>query len=451
MIQKNIIGKFKDKLVGVDYVLILINAKELSDYLRKSYSSAGINIDDYNDDKNSTRSMYSSEKKEQEQIESNPPIEIYEYQNFFLLQKETEEYILLDGFRRLLWYNAPDHDVLVRIYQEKNLTSENILTLMIHLNHFKFYGGGAYLERGFSLLLKSVFHLDIFKYKEAFDAYLSSDKIKNDYGGSFGNTRNKKINTVKNRIINEFFVSDIKFIQDVNDAGYMVNTMFGAFVYNQRLSQKNKFDADKFISLLKEINLLNPLIEKYHKVGTSTSAKSIDVVNTIMDFYSKTFISMMGGEVEKTYAEKVQECKDLVTKLKKDKSLIKITGNQKYWVIDNELKNRMIIKKEKVRFVCVVFPMDGSSFDYDNKPLSEIPYGILNKEIVYLNQTTHLIKTSEHYGFINDEGIKYELSHNSHGYYGTGKKFVYISRSGMGRGRQTVELFAELSQSIFDK
>jgi hypothetical protein len=444
-----IIGKFKDVLVGAEYDLVSMKAQHISSYLKGLYSSMNINIDDYNEAKNQT--VYLSDKKEYEIIEANPPIEIYEYQNFFLLQKKTGEYILLDGFRRLLWYNAPDHDILVRVYQEEDLTSEKILTLMIHLNHFKFYGGGAYLERGFSLLLKTIFNLDIFKYKTAFDAYLSSDKIKNDYSGDFGNTNNKKLNSVKERIINKHFVSDVKFIQEINDAGYMVNKMFGAFVYQQRLKTDAEFDSKNFISILKEIKLLSPLIEKYNKVGTNNSADSQKVVNTIMDFYSQSFISMLGGSVEKTYAEKVQECKDLVAKLKKDKILIKITGNSKYWLIDSALRERLVVKKEKVRFVCVVFPTEGVMKDYDNNVISEIPYGILNKEIVFLKQTTHLMSVSDHYGFVYDNGAKYIFQHNYKS-YGSGKKFTYVSDTRFsGRSSQTVELFAELPQSIFDK
>jgi hypothetical protein len=449
MIAQNIIGKFKDNLVDAEYELVSVNAQDLSGYLRNFYLSEDINIDDYNEAKN--QKNHFSDKKEQEITEVNPPIEIYEYQNFFLLQKKLGEYILLDGFRRLLWYNAPDHDILVRVYQEEDLTSEKILTLMIHLNHFKFYGGGAYLERGFSLLLKTVFNLDIFKYKDAFDAYLSSNQIKNDYSGDFGKTNNKKLNSVKERIINKHFISDTKFIQEINDAGYMVNKMFGAFVYQQRLITDVEFDSKKFISILKDIKLLNPLIEKYNKVGTNHSADSQKVVNTIMDFYSQSFISMLGGVVEKTYAEKVQECKDLVTKLKKDKTLLKVTGNPKWYKIDAALRERMVVNKEKVRFVCVVFPTETNMYDYDNKVIPELPYGILNKEIVFFKQTIHLMAVSEHYGFVHDNGAKYTFHHNYKS-YGSGKRYTYISDDRFsGRSRQTVELFAELPQSIFEK
>jgi hypothetical protein len=452
MIQTNIIGKFNDNLVNTEYELTLINAKDLSEYLRSSYELDGINIDQYNEEKISPpRKISSYEKTENENIEKNPPLEIYEYQNFFLLQKKSGEYILLDGFRRLLWYEAPDHEILVRIYQEEDLTNEKILILMIHLNHFKFYGGGDYIERGFSLLLKSVFNLDIFKYKKAFDAYLSSDKIVNDYGGEYSNNRNKKISTVKNRIINNFFVSDIKFIQDVNEAGFMVNKMFGAFIYNQRINSDKEFNTKLFIEKLNENVVLTPLFEKYKNVGTNNSAKSIEVVNQIMEFYKQFFNFMLGGENFQTYAEKLKECKDLVADLRKDKSLIKLTGNSKYWVVSRELFDRIIVKKEKVRFVCVVFPKEKSTSSWDNEKHTEIKHGLLEKEIIYLKSSTQNMSKSDYYGFKTEEGETFIFGYNYSGYNNVGKQFTYIKNYKMGGDIQKVELFAELPQSILYK
>lgn len=449
MVLTDIIGTFKDTLVDANYELVKVNAKDLSAYLRNSYTSDDINIDDYNADKNYTG--YSSEKEENNKLEYNPPIEIYEYQNFFLLQKELGDYILLDGFRRLLWYEAPDHDILVRVYQEEDLSNVKILTLMIHLNHFKFYGGGAYLERGFSLLLKSIFNLDIFKYKEAFDAYLSSDKISNDYSGDYGNTSNRKLDRVKNRIINEFFISDIKFIQDVNDAGFMVNKMFGAFIYKQRQTSDKSFDTKLFIDKLNENSVLTPLFEKYKNVGTNHSAKSIEVVNQIMEFYKQAFNFMLGVEVVQTYAEKMKYCKDLVADLKKDKSLIKITGNSKHWVISREMYDRLAVKKEKIRFVCVVFPKEKTDYDWNNKKQTEIKHGILDSEIIYLNSSKNSMSKSDYYGFKTEDGETFKIGHNYSGYHNTGKQFTYIESRNLGGGSQKIELFAELPKDIFDK
>jgi hypothetical protein len=171
MIFQNL-GKHKDTVIGADYELQLVSsALQLSEQLKKTYKSIGIDFRAFNTDSDGG------------DVSKNPPTEIYEYQNFFLLKKENGDTVLLDGFRRLLWYNAPNTPILVRTYKESDLSQSQILSLLINLNHFKFFSSSSYQERGFGLLLKTVFDIDITKFRDAFDAYLSSDSIKNSYTG----------------------------------------------------------------------------------------------------------------------------------------------------------------------------------------------------------------------------------------------------------------------------
>lgn len=444
----NIIGKYEDTLIKANYELAICNANILSSYLKNLYHSLNINIDDHNGD---LKEKYFSFETEQKIISDNPPTEIYEYQNFFLLQKKSGEYILLDGFRRLLWYNAPSTPVFVRIYQEEDLTNENILMLLVYLNHFKFFGGGQYLERGFSLLMKTVFDLNIFNYKTTFNGYLAHKEIKHTYSLEKSNGL-KHNSTIKERILNPFFVSDMKFIQKIHEAGLMVNSFFGALVYKKRTENNIDFNADLFINFLNNNDVFKSLMVKYNKVGTTQSAESMKVINQIMEFYEQAFITILGGNVEKSYAEKVQECKDIVAKLKKDKNLIKLTGNTKYWKIEAELEKRIIKNKEKVRFVCVILPTQTKSFSdtFSKEEIKYLDYGILDVNIVYLNTTQHLMVITNHYGFvINDK--TYTIAHNYGGYYGRGKSFTHITTQNHGGRSQDIELFAELPKSILEK
>ena len=126
------IGSFKDELINCDYDLHLIDAKDLSDNLKAYYKSKDIDYNAFNSD---LKEAYSHDLKEMEEFSKNPHKEIYEYQNFFLMENDNHDYILLDGFRRLLWYDAPSTPVFVRIYKQKDLSNQSILTLLVYLNH----------------------------------------------------------------------------------------------------------------------------------------------------------------------------------------------------------------------------------------------------------------------------------------------------------------------------
>ena len=359
------LGIYKDTVIGADYKLqILDSAKDLSDSLKKTYKSMKIDFSSFNT---------SSDGSE---VAENPPAEIYEYQNFFLLEREDGKTVLLDGFRRLLWYNSPNSPILVRTYKQEDLSSSQILTLLVNLNHFKFYSKSSYQERGFSLLLKTVFDIDITKFREAFNAYLSSDDTKNSYSHYSNKTSTQKLETIKDRILNEDFVSDMKFLAKLQEEKCMVNSFFGALLFQKRKNKKGAFDTDKFLELHKSDKVLADLMEKFKKAGTNTSAKSQDAVNQIQQVYDKFFTLMEGGTVEKTYAEKVQECKEIREKLNKDKGLTKLTGHKEIYKVERAMWARIKAGKE-MKFKCIVLPKDSeiSGYSYGNKHIP-LDYGL---------------------------------------------------------------------------
>ena len=282
-------------------------------------------------------------------------MEIYEYQNFFLLKKHDGEMVLLDGFRRLIWYNAPNMVVNVRVYRQDELTDSQILELLVNLNHFKFYGGGSYQDRGFALLLRVIFNLNIYKYRDAFDGYLFRNKTKSDYGGY------EKADGVeiKSRIVNPMFVSDVTFMEElVDSACTMVNKFFGTLLYQYRISNPEKvFSSAEFLRLQSANKVIIPLIGKYEAVGDCRSSKSMEIVNQIMEIYENIFSVMVGGEVEKSYAELYKECKDLSSEIAKDKKYTKLTGSTITYVIENIMRE-MLKNEVPLSFKCVVYPVD---------------------------------------------------------------------------------------------
>lgn len=430
------LGIYTDNILGCSYSLNLVaSAKELSDELKSVLVKNNIDYKKYN--------RYTEDSFEKDKSVKTPPKEIYEYQNFFVLQRTNGDLILLDGFRRLLWYTPPSAPIIVRYYLESELTNQQILTLLVNLNHFKFFANNqSYYERGFSLLLKTVFDVDVTKFTSSFDAYLSRSETKSGYS-DFGTLSGQEKNVeIKDRITNEFFVSDVKFLQRLKATGYLCDKYFGALLYELRSESKKEFDMEMFISMIKENNVLVELMEKYKKIGTEHSSKSIELVNKIIDMYRNIFTLMEGGSVEQSFAEKQKECKNLVEKLKKDKSLVKMTGSASIHDIEHMIEARLK-KKEDLEFVCVVHPRDESgkysNFDED---FIKVPHGLL--------EGVKFMKfTPKHLGMGAMEmniGIKVgkfdcPIWHNYGGYSSYGKKYTRLR---MPRGEYDVDLFVKM-------
>ena len=421
------LGVQTDTILDVKYGLGKVeSAKELADKLKSILKKNNINYADYNGDGDDGTSK-------------NPPTEIYEYQNFFVLQRKNGDLVLLDGFRRLLWYNAPSTPILVRIYNESELTDQQILTLLVNLNHFKFFSDQHYHERGFSLLLKTVFDIDIMKMKSTFDAYLSSDETKNSYSSYGRLTKQSKNEEIKRRIVNKFFISDLRFLQALQNERFLSDQYMGALVYEMRKKSDTAFDSDKFIALVKDNKVLLDLMDKYKKVGTDHSSKSQEVVNKIIEMYRNIFTIMEGGEVQKSFAEQQTDAKAIVEKFKKDKGLVKMTGSQQITDIERAI-NKLLKEGKELEFVCVVHPYKHSNGW--QKPTRTLPYGILEGVKVLGYEKKHLDFTGNlHFviGFEQD-GEQFKISHN----YGSGAKKYTTLNMGYQNPNYDVDLFVRM-------
>ena len=324
--KSEFITAFKDNILGVNYSLNTANASELSQELKGNLTKLGINFEKYNSDlANGDR----WDKAEMKKSAANPPKEIYEYQNFFLLERTDGKTVLVDGFRRLLWYKAPDMPVLYRLYSQKDLTDQKLLQLLVHLNHTKFFGGiGDYFDRGFALSFKVCFDLDILKFATAFKAYLQSDELSRGY--SIDQIRGTEQNAeVISRILSPKFLDDMRFIQALVGKGVMLNSNFSALVWKTRKENpKVDFSADFFVRSCKENKHIAPLYEKFVKAGDTTSDASQKAINLLIELYSNIFLAMVGKEVPKSYLQLTEEANQLVAKIKKDKSLGCLTNNK---------------------------------------------------------------------------------------------------------------------------
>lgn len=428
-----------DTYLNAAYTQTTINAKVLSDALKQNLINKGINYNDY---------VISGWRKEV--IDT----EVYEYQNFFILNTGTD-YLLLDGFRRLLWSEPPNHSINVRIYDRSELSDIQIIQLLIYLNHFKFYGSaGYYYDRGFALALKTIFGLDIPKYYKVFNGYLTLSETKKSYSTESISSDEQNSN-VKERMLNPFFVSDMRFLQYLVGTGVMMNDIMGVLIYKFRVENPTfELDPVDFLNTVNNNKFIVELQKKYLKAGDGGGADSQKVINQLVPLYQAILDSYVGKEIELTYTEKLAITKNIVAKLKKDKSLVKLTGSQKSWVLNKILTNRLE-NNVPIKFVCVVHPLsdDLSGFSsYRNNDRVIIPHGILEEEIKFIKINRRLMGWMDlYFGFRTKDGVEMRIGHNYGDRYGTGKKYTTISGGGTPQTTYTIDLFADITQEEIEE
>lgn len=419
----NVLHKGIDQIYNKEYLLVKINAIELSDYLKN-------NITDIND--------YIINNKFNIVNFSNLN-EIYEYQNFFLLKK-SDEYILLDGFRRLLVFTVPNIDINVRIYNYDDFNSKELLNLLINLNHTKFIGGlGFYYDRGVCLALDKLFGINISKYHQVLDGYLRYDDIKRSYLKNDSDN-----NLLFERLLNDMFISDMEFIQSLyKENNVFLNDIFGVLIYNFRKENGNKILNHKdFIELIKNNESLIDLHDKVKKYGDDNSAKSIEVINKLTESYKKVFDILSGKKVELTFNEKIIEYKKELDIFKKNKDYIKLTKNR-----DTFIAERIIFENYKKgisnKFKLFVQPL--------KEDLYNVGYGLVEHEIEVVPNENKSFRNTEDfniYVIIGDSKVKIR-----HGYSNYGRGQTYIEFYLWGETKHNIsykiDLFVNISQKEF--
>jgi hypothetical protein len=414
-----------DQIYGKPYKMCIINAIELSDYLKS-------NIDDIND--YIIRGNY---------INSSPGDfkEIYEYQNFFLIKKDNE-YILLDGFRRLLVFDVPNININVRIYDYNDFNNKEILNLLINLNQTKFITNlGFYYDRGVCLAFDKLFGIKIKKFYNALDGYLRHREIKRSYSINSANNE-----LLIDRILNNMFILDMKFIQTISEnTDVLINDIFGVLVYNFRLDNPNKLlSVNDFITLIKNDESINELDIKVKKYGDDGSAKSQDVVNKLTESYNKIFNILSGNEVELTYNEKIIEFKKELELFKKNKNYIKLTKNRDCFIAERIILENF--KKNKPNnYKLFVHPVKKDDY--------RIGYGLTDYKIELVpneSKKMHNYQDFDLYIILEDEKVKIR-----HGYSNYGRGQTYLTFSLFGKSLHNIhydiELFVDIPQKEFKR
>lgn len=386
-----------DDVLDVMYDNVKVEALSLRKYLINDLTKRGIDYKKFS--KGSGGSAHSVE---------NPPKEIYEYQNFFLLKRKDGTYTLLDGFRRLLWYNTPKCFINVRIYDENNLSDHQIMKLLVYFNHLKFYGSiGKYYDRGFALAMRTIFDLNILKYDKVFESYLSRTETVKKYWTD-GVVEDLQIERVKERMLNPFFVSDMKFIEALSSTPVMMNDVFGALVFKYRTDFPDKeFDFGFFMEKVNENKLIKDLHDKFAKNGDGNGARQQDYINELVKFYSNIFNEMFGLEVTKTYTEILTETKAMTAEMKKDKNFMKLSGCQKTYLIDMIFKKR-VKEGTPINFKGVVHPIKESPYGWNNKTTVFLKPGIIEEEIKITKINKQLFNQKIELGFVY-EGVNFTI------------------------------------------
>jgi hypothetical protein len=383
-----------DNVIDVMYENYKADALELKNYLINSLVENEIDYKEFNKNAGSEPSVI-----------ENPPTEIYEYQLFFLLRRKDNSYVLLDGFRRLLWYNTPKCFINVRVYDENELTDHKIMKLLVYFNHLKFYGTiGKYYDRGYALAMRTIFDLNILSYDKVFDSYLSTNDTTKKYWTDRV-TSTVKIERVKERMLNPFFVSDMKFIEAISKTSVMMNDVFGALVFEYRTKFMDKeFDINFFIEKINENKFIKELHDKFEKNGDGNGAKQQEIINQLIKLYTNIFNEMFGLETIKTYTEILAETKAMVVEMKKDKSYMKLSGYQKSYLVEMIFRKR-INEKKPIVFKGIVHPLKDDNYNSREYTLFLKP-GIIEEEIKITKVINKMFNSRIEIGFTK-EGVLY--------------------------------------------
>lgn len=382
----------KDNILGVDYELQSWNAILLSEMLKQTLKQK-YNI--------SVLKEFSKESSVDNVSEDHP--EIYEYQNFFLLRRVDGSFLLLDGFRRLLLYNnLPDINVNVRVYDEASISQEQLITLMLMLNHTKFFGGiGKYYDKGFNLLFSILFGFNINDFSEVFEGYVifKDKKIERFSYGAISETQKNKI--IKERLIQPKTIEDLQALYKLFLSKPCINmfNQFGTLLYEYRVKYPEMvFDVDTFIELTSSED-----IKKLEKdcPNPKWGSREASHVKKLMEFYTKAFSKMLGEEVSETFVESQNRVKVLKVNLKKNKDLVLYSNKLKH-DIKKKLDGFVFNKKNSFHLKVIIHPQ----LDSNNVKPDIYENFVINRMIL----SSHLLALRIKYEIISEDGtIKIDL------------------------------------------
>lgn len=417
--------KLIDNIIQVPYTLITFSAAQLSTMLKVTLIEK-YGIFDFK--------SFSRESSEDNVKDRFP--EIYEYQNFFIMRRNDESFLLLDGFRRLLLYkDLPTFDITVRVYEESDLPQEKLLKLMLMLNHTKFVGGnGRYYDKGFNQLLYIMYGFKPNEMEKLFEGYITQEEetVEGSYYSSYGENADKLVNSHE-RLVHPKAIEDLQFLYALSKARPVTNGLkfLGTVIYNTRLRNPEiKFDLNQFLSLTD-----NAVVKKLEGSGPSThGAREVATLKKLMEMYVNAIKTMCGEEIEETFAEAIERFKSLKADLKKKNKNLILLGSRNSWQQKDAIVKYLLDNKKSPKIYTLVKPM----LDYD--PL--LKTGLY--EEFYINSlriSSHLMSTNYYYSF-EFNGEKYHVDSGFNGGY----KVSDQSSHSKTMKKNEVEFFIDLNE-----
>lgn len=226
--------------------------------------------------------------------------------NLFYAYKEGNRYYLLDGFNRLLsdWSCLEKDTVVYLKVITTELKDSQLMYLMFNLNLWKLYNkgyGGFYLtdflDRGFRLLLKTKFNIELYNYKDYStrvrnkrDLDLLEKYFKNEqeYSDSFSYSYVETALLFNNTLIIEDFkelISSNNYLEEPFEHYDMFLYGFAMFLSRQRLKQD--LTVYRFSDFVEKLKTDSKFFKKLCGMSGNESTRK-----NIYAFYNKHYVRL---------------------------------------------------------------------------------------------------------------------------------------------------------------
>lgn len=383
--------KVTDYNIGKSYSLQVINAKKLSEYLKKFYAETH-KVESF-------EQFYSNGKPNSYLLNSLPayinPIAVLSdnIDNIF----ESKNIYLLDGFLRMFTSEVPDIDIMVKVYDDNDMSSADCMKVLFNFNHWKLFQGdsdsfrrgslgiGYFFDRGVCQFLNLKYNLDL----------LSQDKL-NVLTKMFTLEHTREIDVTLEKILTRVDIidklkilcqlTDLFHVEDARDS--KVDKRFQAMFMNKILKANEPILFDH----IKEFFLTQPLTRLYSCNREDVLER--EFVKVCDDFFvkyvQKTFHNKevkTKEELKKDFAKQVQKLKAKYTdihgmsiqqylELEDAKFYVLEVNNEKYTVDMKEVFYKGIDKNDISGFhsidIYTFESIDGSTHKFNNSIYSQL-------------------------------------------------------------------------------
>lgn len=320
--------KIIDPTINKTYTLHVMNARKIESFVKDFYRK-NYNITNFDE--------FYAKSKDFHYIQNALPA----YINPIALSASNTEDVfksdklyLLDGFLRLFVKEVPDIDIMVKVYDDAELTDHDYMTLLYSFNHSKLLqrrdiyrssvsdGVSYFFDRGVCQLLNL-----------KFDINLKNDKCLNALSSLFGNSRQVDVD-LRNFILKENIVEFLqlfsRFMELLNDT--KIDDRFKTRFLSKLLITPEKVTFEHIKDFFENSDLERLNTYNREDVISRESDKAIE------DFFVKYIKKVFYNETVKTKEELKKEFAKQVQKLK-----------SKY-ILVNSFKMKEMLKEEGIQF-----------------------------------------------------------------------------------------------------